>query len=145
MPQDLGPVAGLVRLTFLIQTVYAEVGRGCDLTAAQAQLLCTLADEPKGMADLSRLLGLERSSLTGLVDRAEHRGYVVRRSDPSDRRAVRVALTPEGLTAVGRFHDELTVQLQSVLADLPASERKAFSRTLGKLTATVPDTFTTPV
>ncbi|WP_328992652.1 MarR family transcriptional regulator [Kribbella sp. NBC_01245] len=144
MPHDLGPVAGLVRLTFLIQTVYADVGRACDLTAAQAQLLCTLADEPKGMADLSRLLGLERSSLTGLVDRAEQRTYVVRRSDPSDRRAVRVALTPEGVKAVARFHDELTVQLQSVLADLPASERKAFTRTLTKLTATTPNTFTTP-
>lgn len=144
MPNDLGPVAGLVRLTFLIQTVYADVGRACDLTAAQAQLLCTLADEPKGMADLSRLLGLERSSLTGLVDRAEQRDFVVRQSDPSDRRAVRVALTPEGATAVARFHQKLTTQLQSVLADLPAPERKAFTRTLTKLTATTPNTFTTP-
>ena len=56
-------------------------------------MLCVLSDHSVGMADLSGMLGLERSSLTGLVDRAEHRGLVVRENDPHDRRVVKVTLT----------------------------------------------------
>jgi len=141
MRDELGPVAGLVRLTFLVQNVYAEVGRGCDLTVAQAQLLCVLTEQPMGMADLTGVLGLERSSLTGLVDRAEQRGLVERQADPSDRRAVRVALTAAGAKAVGRFHEELTDRLQALLTELAPTERDRFARTLRRIVAEVPAVF----
>lgn len=141
MKETIGAASGLVRLTFLIQGLYAEVGRGCDLTVAQAQMLCTLSDRSVGMAELSGLLGLERSSLTGLVDRAEQRQLVVREADPSDRRAVKVALTPAGLAAVHRFHHELTERLDTLLQDLPATERSRFTRTLGRIVAEVPAVF----
>lgn len=144
MRTSIGPAAGLVRLTFLIQNLYAEVGRGCDLTVSQAQLLCTLADRSIGMAELSGLLGLERSSLTGLVDRAEQRGFVVRAADPTDRRAVRVTLTPVGADTVHRFHEHLTERLDVLLAELPATERDRFVRTLGRIVADVPDVFADP-
>jgi DNA-binding MarR family transcriptional regulator len=131
--ETLGAASGLVRLTFLVQNLYAEVGRGCDLTAAQAQMLCTLAGRSVGMAELSGLLCLERSSLTGLVDRAAQRGLVVRENDPHDRRAVKVTLTPEGSRALHRFNDELTERLDKLLADLPATERDRFGKTLNRV------------
>ena len=141
MKETIGAASGLVRLTFLIQNLYAEVGRGCDLTVAQAQMLCTLSDQSVGMAELSGLLGVERSSLTGLVDRAEQRGLVVREADPHDRRAINVTLTAAGETAVHRFHDELTERLDKLLAELPATERERFTRTLGRVVADVPAVF----
>jgi DNA-binding MarR family transcriptional regulator len=139
--ETLGAASGMVRLTFLVQNLYAEVGRGCDLTVAQAQMLCTLTDHPMGMAELSGSLGLERSSLTGLVDRAEHRGLVVREAVPHDRRAVNVSLTPAGAEAVHRFHDQLTKRLDDLLADLPATERERFAGTLRWIVADVPPVF----
>ena len=141
MRDSMGPAAGLVRLTFLVQNLYAEVGKDCGLTVAQGQLLCTLTDQTVGMAELSDMLGLERSSLTGLVDRAEQRGLVVRQSDPHDRRAVKVSLTKAGATAVHRFHDELTRRLDTLLTQLPAAERERFGRTLSSIVADVPDVF----
>jgi DNA-binding MarR family transcriptional regulator len=142
MRDEVGPASGLVRLTFLVQALYAEVGRGCDLPVAQAQLLCVLTNEAMGMAELSGVLGVERSSLTGLVDRAEQRGLVERQADPSDRRAVRVALTKVGAKTVGRFHRELTDRLESLLEDLPAVERERFGHTLSTLVAEAPPVFT---
>ena len=141
MPKGIAPAAGLVRLAFLVETLYAEVGRDCELTASQARLLCMLADTAVGMAELSGLLGLERSSLTGLVDRAEQRGLVVRQADPSDRRAVKVAISRAGAKAVHRFHDELTERLDLVLTQLPATERERFGRTLSRIVADVPPVF----
>ena len=141
MKETLGAASGLVRLTFLVQSLYAEVGRGCDLTVAQAQMLCALTDESLGMAELSGVLGLERSSLTGLVDRAEHRGLVVREGDPRDRRVVKVSLTPAGADAVHRFHQQLSERLEGLLEDLPATERERFTRSLGRLVSDVPAVF----
>lgn len=141
MKSTLGTTSGLVRLGYLIQETYSEVGRACDLTVAQAQLLCTLADRPHRMAELTGLLGLERSSLTGLVDRATQRGFVVRSSQPDDRRAVVVTLTPEGAKAADTFHDLLTERLEALLADLPAAERDRFVKTMSRVVADAPAVF----
>ncbi|WP_432938229.1 MarR family winged helix-turn-helix transcriptional regulator [Kribbella sp. CA-253562] len=141
MEETLGAASSLVRLTHLVHTLYAEVGRGCDLTTAQAQMLCSLGSRPTGMAELSAILGVERSSLTGLVDRAEHRGLVVRQPDPADRRAVKVTLTAEGMDALERFHKELTIKLEQLLTELPAKEREQFTGTLRRLVADAPAVF----
>jgi DNA-binding MarR family transcriptional regulator len=141
MKNTISPATGLVRLTFLVQNLYAEVGRGCDLTVAQAQMLCSLTDRSFGMAELSGVLGLERSSLTGLVDRAEQRGLVVREADPHDRRAVKVTLTPAGADAVHRFHDQLTSRLELLLEGLPTTERDRFARTMSRIVTDVPAVF----
>ena len=141
MHTDSDSVSGLVRLSFLVQSLYAEAGRQCGLTTPQAQLLCVLLDGPHGMAELSSVVRLERSSLTGLVDRAEQRDLVERRPDPADRRAVKVALTPAGRRTVDWFHTQVTERLCSTLADLSDAERERFARTLTKLTADVPAVF----
>lgn len=47
--------------------------------------------------ELGKLAGLEPSSMTGLIDRMERDGLVVRTSDPNDRRASIVQLTRRGV------------------------------------------------
>jgi DNA-binding MarR family transcriptional regulator len=138
---EIGPATGLVRLMFLLQSVYAEVGKESDLTVPQAQLLCTLKNGPLGMAALCATLGLEKSSLTGLVDRAEQRNLVLRQSSPDDRRAVLVTLTRSGAKAIDRFHTELTERLDGLIAELPAPERERFTKTLARVVADVPAVF----
>ena len=141
MNETVEGASGMVRLTFLVQKLYAEVGQGCGLTVAQSLLLCSLNDRSVGMAELSTMLGLEKSSLTGLVDRAEQRGLVARESDPLDRRAVNVALTPAGADAGHRFHAQLTGRLDEVLSELSATDRKHFTRAVGMLVSDVPAVF----
>jgi DNA-binding MarR family transcriptional regulator len=51
------------------------------------------------MSDLARAAGLEPSTMTGLLDRMERDGYVVRKADPDDRRALNIHLTEAGREA----------------------------------------------
>ncbi|MCX8124213.1 MAG: MarR family transcriptional regulator [Spirochaetes bacterium] len=55
-------------------------------------------DEGIKINDLGKLAGLEPSSMTGIIDRMEKDGLVMRMHDPKDRRAIIVQLTEKGIT-----------------------------------------------
>lgn len=86
----------LVQFAHLIDHLFADASRANGLTPQQAQLLCELIPGPVGMTELTGVLHVERSTLTGLVDRVERRGLVQRVRDPTDRRAIQIALTATG-------------------------------------------------
>ncbi|MEU5866443.1 MULTISPECIES: MarR family transcriptional regulator [unclassified Nonomuraea] len=123
----------LVRLAHLVHQVYGEVSREHDLTPQQAQLLCLLVDGPIGMTGLTRALHLEKSSLTGLVDRAEKRGLVARVRDARDRRACLIELTCAGAEIAVRAHDGVTARLETLAAGLPAPHRDLLAGTIGTI------------
>lgn len=82
------------------QRAVAELG----VTSQQASILfmvatgkCTLA------AELAREYGIDASAVTRLVDRLEKRGLLQRVRSSEDRRAVHLALTPEGLAIAARM------------------------------------------
>ncbi len=68
------------------------------LTAAQYNVLNVLAPQATGMSqrELSDYLVVDRSNVTGLLDRMERAGWVQRADDPADRRIYRVTLTTSG-------------------------------------------------
>ena len=68
------------------------------LTAAQYNVLNVLAPHTDGLSqrELSDLLVVDRSNVTGLLDRMENAGWVQRADDPVDRRVYRVTLTTVG-------------------------------------------------
>ncbi|GLY41544.1 MarR family transcriptional regulator [Amycolatopsis sp. NBRC 101858] len=131
--EDLGVVAGLVRASFLVNAVYAESARAYGLTVQQGQLLCVLMGRPYGMGDLGATLGLEKSSLTGLVDRAVRRGLVRREPDPDDRRAVQVVLTAEGRNLAEDFYAATCRRVDDLAAGLPAADREKLAALLGQV------------
>ncbi|MGK3205386.1 MarR family winged helix-turn-helix transcriptional regulator [Amycolatopsis sp. MEPSY49] len=131
--EDLGVVAGLVRASFLVNAVYAESAREYGLTVQQGQLLCVLMGRPYGMGDLGATLGLEKSSLTGLVDRAVRRGLVRREPDPDDRRAVHVVLTEEGRDLAEEFYAATCRRVDELAAGLPAPDRDRLAALLGRV------------
>lgn len=130
--------AGLVRLAHLVQHVFADVSRSYDLTPQQTQLLCVLVDGPFGMTELSRSLHLEKSSLTGLVDRVERRGLVTRVRDDRDRRACRIELTAHGASLGAAAHAEVTDRLDAMADDLPPTDRDHLTTTIAALLAPHP-------
>ncbi|MFB9201370.1 MarR family winged helix-turn-helix transcriptional regulator [Nonomuraea spiralis] len=125
----------LVRLAHLVQQVYGDVSREHDLTPQQAQLLCLLVDGPIGMSGLTRALHLEKSSLTGLVDRAEKRGLVARVRDARDRRACLIELTGAGAEIATRAHDGVAARLETLAAGLPARQRELLTGVVGAILA----------
>ncbi|MFD7325916.1 MarR family winged helix-turn-helix transcriptional regulator [Streptomyces sp. NPDC059875] len=142
----MGVVAALVRSSFLVNAVYAESGREYGLTPQQGQLLCVLMPQPYGMSELGAVLGLAKSSLTGLVDRTSQRGLVRREPDPEDGRAVRVALTEEGARLADVFYTETCRRIDLLPSGLDAAERDRLAELLGRvvLDNKVPTVFAEP-
>ncbi|MFI6787365.1 MarR family winged helix-turn-helix transcriptional regulator [Nonomuraea sp. NPDC050383] len=130
---QIGVVAGLVRSTFLVNAVYAESAREYGLTSQQGQLLCVLMPQPYGMSELGAMLGLAKSSLTGLVDRTERNGLVERRPDPQDSRAVRVALTRRGDRLAREFYVETCRRVERLTEGLDAAEHDTLAGLLARV------------
>jgi DNA-binding MarR family transcriptional regulator len=143
---QIGVVAALVRSTFLVNAVYARSGRDHGLTSQQGQLLCVLMAQPHGMRELGAMLGLAKSSLTGLVDRTERNGLVRREQVAGDSRAVRVALTMRGARLAEKFYAETCRRIEDLSAGLEAAERAQLAALLGRvvLDNKVPEVFMEP-
>jgi MarR family transcriptional regulator, lower aerobic nicotinate degradation pathway regulator len=130
---ELSPADGLAQLSFLIQGILERRAREHDLSVTQIRLLGVLRDRKPTMNVLARLLSLDKSSVTGLVDRAERRGLVARVASTADRRAVLVSLTDQGrsLASAGAASFEADVSL--LLEHLPPSDRDVLSRLISRL------------
>ncbi|MFI1584224.1 MarR family winged helix-turn-helix transcriptional regulator [Embleya sp. NPDC020630] len=129
----MGVVTALVRSAFLVNAVYAESSRDHGLTPQQGQLLCVLMPQPYGMRELGEMLGLAKSSLTGLVDRTVQRDLVRREPDPGDRRAVRIALTEQGAELAEEFYAETCRRVEKLPTGLGDADRTRLADLLSRL------------
>jgi DNA-binding MarR family transcriptional regulator len=132
-PQEIDVATGLVRLSFLVQGIYARVSERHGLTPVQAKLLCVLDGNPRGMAELACCFGVERAALTGLVDRVERRGLARRAAVPGDRRALRVTLTDAGGEAATAFRAEVMAELGRLAMRLAPEAREHFRSALARI------------
>ncbi|WP_261561532.1 MarR family winged helix-turn-helix transcriptional regulator [Frankia tisae] len=108
----------LVQFAHLIDHLFADVSRGLGLTPQQVQLLCELIRGPVGMTELTGILHVERSSLTGLVDRVEHRGLVKRVRHATDRRFIEVALTAKGMELAMKSYHSVTAKVAELTSGM---------------------------
>lgn len=102
------------------------------LHPTQAEILARIAAEPRRNATLAQALGVTSATLSDSVSALVAKGLAERRPDPSDRRAQRVAATPEGLGIAARLPGAPRA-LQHQLAALPETERGALLRTLTRI------------
>jgi DNA-binding MarR family transcriptional regulator len=128
--QDAGLASALVQTMHVLQDLYAETSRPLGLTPQQAHLLCTLLGGPLGMTELSRILSIERSSLTSMVDRLERRDLVARIPSPTDRRAYQIELTKPGLDLAHDAHDAFTTRIAALTTDLSPTARRTLTTAL---------------
>jgi MarR family transcriptional regulator, lower aerobic nicotinate degradation pathway regulator len=136
MPEpELNLTDALVQSSFLVQSVLRRVAAGHDLSVVQMRLLGILRDREPGVLALARFLELDKSSVTGLVDRAEGRGLVERVADPDDGRAVRVRLTRKGRGLATKGAAEVATELATVSAGMSEAERHRLATLLGSFAA----------
>jgi DNA-binding MarR family transcriptional regulator len=126
-PEELDPVDALVQLSFSVQALLGEIAAEHELSMTQLRLLGILRDREPAMLDLARYLNLEKSSVTGLIDRAQRRGLVERSPAPHDGRAVHVRLTAEGRRLTEQVTAQANETLSRVLDALPARDRARLS------------------
>jgi DNA-binding MarR family transcriptional regulator len=125
-------VDGLAQLSFLVQNSLARHAMEHSLSLVQTRLLGILRDREPTMNELARLLELDKSSVTGLIDRAERRGLVERIASLADRRAVLVRLTDEGRSLVSQVSTLFELDVSRMLECLPVSDRDALSRLVSR-------------
>ena len=84
-----------------------------------------IADPDLTPSRLAELAGLTTGAVTGVVDRLERAGYVVRRPDPADRRSVTIAPVPARAGEVGDALAPLTAAIDDLLGACSAEQRDA--------------------
>jgi DNA-binding MarR family transcriptional regulator len=109
---------------------------GVDLTRADVQLLHTLLDAGEGirLGELAERLLVDAPTVTRRVQQLESRGLVRRTTDPIDRRAQLVHLTPAGTRIIERGMATFHSWLEQVLAHWSDDERVALGRLLERFT-----------
>ncbi|WP_394846605.1 MarR family transcriptional regulator [Pendulispora brunnea] len=125
-----------VRLLDCHNRMLVEMRRRLDgqITLPRFDLLASLENEDgQTLAALSRRLLVTAGNLTGLVDRAERDGVVVRRADPNDRRLSRVFLTRKGRELLAELMPLHAAHVGELLSALDPAERREMRRLLGKL------------
>ncbi|MFE3543838.1 MarR family winged helix-turn-helix transcriptional regulator [Nocardia sp. NPDC059177] len=100
------------------------------MSLTQLRLLGLLRDRRPRMTELADFLGLDKSTMSGLVERAERRGLVQRGKSPQDRRAVDVFITPAGSELAERLQAEIRVALGPYIDVLSADDRDALTQLL---------------
>ncbi|MGW1463321.1 MarR family winged helix-turn-helix transcriptional regulator [Streptomyces sp. NPDC002308] len=140
LPEDLGLVDGLAQLSFAVQAALGKVAAAHGLSIVQLRMFGVLRDREPGMQELARFLGLDKSSATGLVDRAERRGLVRRSPSPHDRRSVQVALTEQGHQLAHQATVEAGQHINALAAHLTDAQRAQLSLLASATVAGLPPT-----
>jgi DNA-binding MarR family transcriptional regulator len=76
------------------------------------------------MMDLAEYLGLDKSSISGLIDRGVKRGLVERVSSPEDGRSIRVSLTTAGRQLARTVGSEIDRGVAEMLQHLAPTDRR---------------------
>ncbi|MEO7455070.1 MAG: MarR family transcriptional regulator [Gemmatimonadaceae bacterium] len=109
----------------------AEVGLTLPKLGALRHLV--LASEPMTLTHLAERHCCGKSNVTQLVDRLEADGFVVRVSDPDDRRTIRATVTAAGRAAYERASVLLAAHERTLDSTLGADSRAELARHLRAL------------
>jgi DNA-binding MarR family transcriptional regulator len=128
---DRSIVRSLRRIIRAVGLYSRELLRRRNLTAPQLATLRQLRRKgPLSAGELARGISVSQATVTGIVDRLEHRGMVTRARDPEDRRRVVIDLTDAAREVVATSPPPLHERFMLRLAELAPSEREEIDRVL---------------
>jgi MarR family transcriptional regulator for hemolysin len=120
----------------LMRTVFARRLKEVGLTRAQWLALTRINRRPgQSQSELADMMEIEKAPAGRIVDRLEEKGWVERRSEPSDRRVKRIYLTDLG----ARLHAAITpladATVRDAIAGLSPAEQKQLMALMSKVKA----------
>jgi DNA-binding MarR family transcriptional regulator len=111
----------------LDQALLEQVG----ITAAQSgALFFLMGNHGCLLSQMGRGLMLDKSAITGLVDRLEKKGLIERRDDPADRRTTRLHLTGAGRDVAAKAVPVVKRLNRSIVEGFSPEEIEVFARVL---------------
>jgi DNA-binding MarR family transcriptional regulator len=109
-----------------------------EVTLPQYRALVVLASRgPQRVVDISVELGVTPSTATRMCDRLVRKGLARRYRIPSDRREVRLTLTPAGRRLVREVTERRRDELVRIVAAMPTASHGPITRGLQALSAAI--------
>jgi MarR family transcriptional regulator, lower aerobic nicotinate degradation pathway regulator len=124
---------GLFEMSFLLHSRLTRIASEHDLSLTLVRLMGILRDHEPGMLELARYLELEKSSLSGLVERAEKRGLVERIPSPHDGRSATVRVTASGRRLSRTFEEQVRAEVRALVQPLPRADQERLASLVWRL------------
>jgi len=129
------------RLRELVRLLERKMGllnegemRCCHISLAQCHTLVEIGRAGAlSLNALAALLDLDNSTMSRTVQNLVVSGLARREPDPADRRAVRIALTPQGEALFSQIEDGMARQYRAVLERIPPERRDQVLESLSLL------------
>lgn len=111
------------------------------IAMSQVKLLLLIArpGQRVKLSGIAGFLGVTNAAVSRAVDRLVNRGLVARNVSREDRRAVDLALTPQGRDLLDRFSEARNARLLELLADVPDEKLRRISAVLDDLSVLLLD------
>lgn len=134
---DLGDALEFMQLWWAVEHSMHRVSKRMEMdygVTVPQRLVLAIVDRFPGTAAgrLAQILHVHPSTLTGILRRMEQRGYLRRRSDPSDARKIRLSLSAKGSQLHQRL-DSVEDAFHRVLCSLGGDEQELLKRSLRML------------
>ena len=108
--------------------------RSPDLTVPQFRTLAFVnRNEGSSLLDVANHMGLTSPSTSRLVDGLIIRGMMTRQDNPADRRRVRLAATPRGITILEASRQRTMAYLADKLRNVSAEDREVIVKAMEAL------------
>jgi DNA-binding MarR family transcriptional regulator len=126
----------LLATTNLVETrIRTRLQERFEMTLPRFDLMAQLERVPTGlrMSELSARMMVTGGNVTGITDALEREGLVTREADPSDRRALRVRLTPAGRRTFRTMAEEHERWIVDMFGSFPGRDLAHLNELLGRL------------
>ncbi|WP_397473635.1 MarR family winged helix-turn-helix transcriptional regulator [Pusillimonas sp.] len=119
------------RLHQIHYALFLEECKDENITPVQYGILTVLAVEPwMDQTAISYEVGIDRTTSADVIRRLEEKGWLERRTNPTDRRSRQARVTDEGLKVMEMLKTSLVRSQQRLLQPLSTADRKTFMRLL---------------
>lgn len=122
-------------LALMRESVPDELQGYGQATGRQLQALACLPSDGMAMGELAAFLKVSGAAVSVLAERLVAQGLAVRHPDPGDRRVVRLAPTPEGMTMAERYRENQRRGVAALLDRLSDDQVKAWLDVMESLAA----------
>ena len=117
---------GIVRLAEKFKRVHSAVFRKYRLSFPQYNVLRVLEASKGGqnkIGDVSRIMIVPVANITGIAQRLQKEGFIIKKSDPADDRVTILEITAKGKRNLKRIAKEKDEWLELMLKKLSESEK----------------------
>jgi DNA-binding MarR family transcriptional regulator len=108
-----------------------------DYLASDAQFnimkLLKDASEPLTQNDLSKMLLVDKSNVTGLIDRLEKQNYIRRNKVEGDRRSYHITLTEEGQALINKLDRMYLKKVAQIMSEFEPDDYETLIRLTRKI------------